>query len=367
MPDGSQEALPGSQHSFQVSSMLAILKGMESHQGMIEEMVVRSRATPHPITCIISDSFFPWTCSLATKLGIQRVLFWTSNGASLATAVELKSGKLKVSDLGDDEMTAGVPIARSEYFSTLAMQEPEHVKMFMERMNGLEDTICIVVNTFQELEGPSLEACASCETKVHYIGPVVPRGDHKGASSVSFYKEESSCIEWLDKQAPRSVLYVSFGSIASLAPQELEELAFGIEQSNQAFLWVLRDSNQSFLEGFLDRTCDRGLVVKWAPQIKVLGHVAVGAFLTHCGWNSVLESISMGVPMLCYPMMHDQRLNALLIARIWKLGIGLSKEGQNGLITREEIESGVLSVLSSEELHLNLSTWKGLAHGTLQQ
>eukprot|EP00250_Pteridium_aquilinum_P010692 c1956_g1_i1 orf=84-1496(-) len=374
MPHGSQEPLPGfTQHNSLLTSVVAICKGMEAHQDMIEEMVVTSRTTSHPITCMISDSTLSWTHTLTTKLGIQRVMFFCSNGIMLATMVEMKSGKLKTTDsknydIEDNEhMIAGIHIKQSDFLATLPKFEPKHFEFLTDRLNSLEGTTCIVVNTCKELEGSNLEVFSSLGTKVHYVGPILPLCNDTSNLIMKFYKEDSSCIEWLDKQAQSSVLYVAFGSLATLSPQELEELAFGIEASNQPYLWVSGENNQIFPDGFLDRTSDRGLVVKWAPQIQVLKHVAIGAFLTHCGWNSILESIHMGVPLLCYPMSNDQILNALLISSVWKLGISLLKGKEKGEISREEVQMGISIIFKSQELRAQSTTWKSIVESALQK
>lgn len=232
----------------------------------------------------------------------------------------------------------------------------------------MEDTICIAVNTFEELEAPSLEASASCQTNIRCVGPVLPQGNDEATLSASFYQEESTCISWLDQQAAGSVLYISFGSVAALGAQQLEELALGIEESKQPFLWVVRGNSKLFPEGFLDRIHDcGGLVIDWAPQIQVLGHVAIGGFLTHCGWNSTLESIHMGVPMLCYPLIADQHLNALLITEVWEIGIGVQKGKDDDVIRRGEVRKAVTALMHSHELRLKAASWKVAAHRALKQ
>ncbi|CDY70793.1 BnaAnng35060D, partial [Brassica napus] len=161
-------------------------------------------------------------------------------------------------------------------------------------------------------------------------------------------------LDWLNQQPDESVLYISFGSGGSLTAKLLTELAWGLEQSQQRFVWVVRppidgsscSATPEYLpEGFVTRTSDRGLVVpSWAPQAEVLAHRAVGGFLTHCGWNSTLEGVVNGVPMIAWPLFAEQNMNAALLSD--ELGIAVRAEEAN---TRSEIEAIVRKVMAEEE------------------
>ncbi|KAH7659759.1 UDP-glucuronosyl/UDP-glucosyltransferase protein [Dioscorea alata] len=142
------------------------------------------------------------------------------------------------------------------------------------------------------------------------------------------------------------VVYISFGTVIMPSPQELTEMAAGLEASGVPFLWSLKDMARKHLpEGFLDRVAGRGLVVPWAPQTQVLGHLAVGAFLTHCGWNSVLESISCGVPLICRPFFGDQCLNAKTVSCVWEIGVAF----ESRTMEKEDMVRVLNVVLKTEE------------------
>lgn len=158
--------------------------------------------------------------------------------------------------------------------------------------------------------------------------------------------DPSGCLRWLDRQRHGAVAYVSFGTVMPPPAVELGELAEGLEASGAPFLWSLKEKLRAHLPaGFLERTRGLGLVVGWAPQPQVLGHAAVGAFVTHCGWNSVVESIAGGVPMVCRPFLGDQRLNARTVSSLW--GVGVELEGRK--MTRGGVAGALGAVLSSEE------------------
>ncbi|KAH9288186.1 hypothetical protein KI387_032303, partial [Taxus chinensis] len=204
----------------------------------------------------------------------------------------------------------------------------------------------VVVNTFEELEGRDAAMALSANgCPALAIGPG------------SMWDEDESCLEWLDKQRPGSVLYVSFGNVAMKSQQQLEEVALGLEESGLPFLWVLRsdiaEGHTAVLpQGFEERTRDRAFIVSWAPQLKVLAHLSVGGFLTHSGWNSTLESISMGVPLLGWPYFGDQFLTCRFAKEIWKVGLDFKDVDvdEKRLVTREEVESAVTKLMQNEQL-----------------
>ncbi|GJY97457.1 UDP-glycosyltransferase 76H1-like protein [Tanacetum coccineum] len=183
-----------------------------------------------------------------------------------------------------------------------------------------------ICNTIEFLEPSALtEIHQQYHVPIFTIGPL-----HKiiPTPSTSFLEEDTSCIPWLDKQSPKSVIYVSLGSMATPDRLFLTQMARGLVNSNLPFLWVVRPGSVhgfkwiEFLpEGLVAEIKERGLIVEWAPQKEVLAHNSVGGFWSHCGWNSVLESVSEGVPMLCQPLSVDQLLNARYLSYEWKMGI----------------------------------------------
>ncbi|XVE59339.1 hypothetical protein DITRI_Ditri05aG0038200 [Diplodiscus trichospermus] len=205
--------------------------------------------------------------------------------------------------------------------------------------NGMKSSSAIIVNTMDFLEQAILP-----KIKEYYTAPIFTIGPfQKLAPNVcsSLLVEDDSCISWLNKQAPKSVIYVSFGSLASIDEQELIETAWGLANSKQPFLWVVRPGLvrgsgwiESLPNGFVESVGERGCIVKWAPQKQVLAHVAVGGFWSHCGWNSTIESICEGVPMLCKPFFGDQTLNTNYICHVWKVGLQLQNKLERGNIER---------------------------------
>ncbi|KAK2352836.1 hydroquinone glucosyltransferase [Trifolium repens] len=225
------------------------------------------------------------------------------------------------------------------------------------------------VNTFLEMEESTIKALqekyntVENNTEVYLVGPIIQSGLESTKP-----RKGSGCEKWLDKQKPNSVLFVCFGSGGNLSQEQLNELALGLELSSVKFLWVLREPSISsyvgaysiesdddgailkFLpHGFLERTKEQGLVVPfWAPQTQILSHASTGGFLTHCGWNSTLESIVFGVPMITWPLFGEQRMNSNLLTEGLKVGLKV-KFDDNGIADRNEIAKVIRALMLSEE------------------
>jgi UDP:flavonoid glycosyltransferase YjiC (YdhE family) len=189
----------------------------------------------------------------------------------------------------------------------------------------------------------------------------------------SLWKEDYDCLRWLDEQEDQSVLFVSFGSITVVSSKQFMELALGLEMSFAPILWVIRSDLMienkpiAFPDGYLERMHDRSCFVSWAPQKQVLIHRAVGGFLTHCGWNSTLESICAGVPILGWPYFADQRLNCRQCVDHWKVGFEIQVDESN-LATREEVCRKVKMLMKPSNLSVreNAQIWKGRAHRAIE-
>ncbi|XP_057444977.1 UDP-glycosyltransferase 72E1-like [Lotus japonicus] len=231
----------------------------------------------------------------------------------------------------------------------------------------------ILMNTWQDLEPAATNAIREFEILGKFTnGPVYPVGPLVRTVEVKPVHEENEVLRWLDKQPVESVIYVSFGSGGTMSEEQMRELALGLELSQQRFVWVVRppvegdasgaffgvasDGNETTLdylpEGFVKRTRGLGLVVPmWAPQAEILGHPATGGFVTHCGWNSVLESVLNGVPMVSWPLYAEQKMNACMLSE--ELGVAVrvkvTAEQEGGVVCKEQIANLVRRVMVGEE------------------
>ncbi|XP_052174422.1 zeatin O-glucosyltransferase-like [Diospyros lotus] len=224
-----------------------------------------------------------------------------------------------------------------------------------------------IYNTCRTIEGTYLDLKSNQDSnkKVWAIGPLNLAINNR--ESRKLIDSQHKCLEWLDKQAPRSVLYVSFGTTISLSNEQIKELALGLEESKQKFIWVLRDADKGDIfaadvegqsaqlpKGFEERINEVGMVVRdWAPQLEILEHVSTGGFLSHCGWNSCMESMSMEVPIAAWPMHSDQPKNAFLVTDVLKVGVAVrrwsTQLNKDELVSSSTIAKAVKSLMASKQ------------------
>lgn len=237
----------------------------------------------------------------------------------------------------------------------------------LESVNKALKMGSLILNTFDELECDVLDVLETKFDNVYTIGPLnllceqICDEELESLDS-SLWKEDNKCLDWLDKKQPRSVVYVNYGSLVIMTPAQLREFAWGLANSMYDFLWVIRPNlveggNEIISsDGFLDEIKNRGMILEWCPQEKVLRHPSIGGFLTHCGWNSTLESISEGVPMMCWPFFAEQQMNCLYICSEWGFGMEICSD-----VNRGEVEKLVKELMEGKkevEMREKVMEWK---------
>eukprot|EP01018_Ginkgo_biloba_P038459 Gb_30787 [translate_table: standard] len=339
-------------------------------ENLLHRFLYDASDTPPPPLCIVTDFLLGWTQTLAAKFGIPRInvecsppysknlleITWLSLPRNLQRTPlgrYVIPHQAKYTLLSRSQMPPQLPDADESH--------PEH--LFWQRISSLNRQSWMTVNnTFFELESIHVDQFQTRYAgPIRPIGPLLPRSVfHGGYLSTPNAQNAAAEMEWLDAQLPASVVYVSFGSENSVSASEIAELAMGLEASGKPFLWVLRlpwdvtirsDKNAlDFLpEGFCIRTRGRGRVVMgWTNQLAVLSHASVGVFISHCGWNSTLEAIANGIPLICWPLFAEQHFNAKFIVEDAKFGIDVVKDG-DGLVKREEIARVVTTMLSDDD------------------
>nr|ABR17103.1 unknown [Picea sitchensis] len=325
-----------------------------------------------PITFIVTDAFMSCTEQVATNMSVPRVIFWPLCAAASVSQCYanflVSEGfiPVNVSEAKNPEkliicLPGNIPpLKPTDLLSFYRAQDPSDIlfKAFLYESQKQSKGDYILVNTFEELEGKDAVTALSLNgSPALAIGPLFLSNFLEGRDSCSsLWEEEECCLTWLDMQQPGSVIYVSFGSIAVKSEQQLEQVALGLEGSGQPFLWVLRldiaEGQAAILpEGFEERTKKRALFVRWAPQAKVLAHASVGLFLTHSGWNSTLESMSMGVPVVGFPYFGDQFLNCRFAKEVWKIGLDFEDVDLDDqkVVMKEEVEGVLRRMMSTPE------------------
>ncbi|MQM13482.1 hypothetical protein Taro_046407 [Colocasia esculenta] len=318
----------------------------------------------HAPDCVISDGFYPWTVDVAAEFGIPRLVFHGSGAFALA-ALRASFRACRLHQLVSDDAEAfvlhGLPdrieMTRSQ-LPDLVVSPPDYLKdMGASNLKSYG----VVVNSFQELEpGYGDEVSGK---KTWSIGPLSLCNRDAADRAVRGERASGECTErclrWLDTQAAASVLYVCFGSLCRFTRDQLREIALGLEFSGHPFLWVFRDidgAEEALPEGFEERNRGRGLVLRgWAPQLLILGHQAVGGFMTHCGWNSTLEAITSGVPMVAWPLFAEQFFNEKFVVQVLRVGVAVgatvcsTEEEERALVGKEMVEAAVARVMGGGE------------------
>ncbi|KAI9078687.1 hypothetical protein K1719_039367 [Acacia pycnantha] len=358
--------------SLQVQLQLAVSRSIPLVREALSSLVSSTN-----LVAVVVDPFANEVIELAKELNVLSYIYFPSSAMLLSLC--LYSSKLddkvdsncEFRDLpGFIEIPGCLPVRGIDLPDNLQDRRDVAYKQFLQRCKRYRLADGFFVNSFVEMEdGPiktMQEEARSFQreeaTIVYPVGPIIQTG-------LTNREIESDCLKWLDLQPPNSVLFISFGSGGSLSEDQINDLALGLEMSNVRFLWVNvkapnnkasasyltkpeNDQLDSFLpKGFQERTRERGLVMaSWAPQVEVLGHEATGAFLTHCGWNSVLESIVNGVPLIAWPLFAEQRTNAVMLVDGLKVAVRLwSSENGLAVVEREGITKVIKSVMEGEE------------------
>ncbi|GJM84397.1 hypothetical protein PR202_ga00061 [Eleusine coracana subsp. coracana] len=317
-------------------------------------------ARGRPVRAVVYDALLLWVPRVARQQGVQCAAFFTQACAVNVAYAHAWAGKLRipVADALPDELP-GLPVGLVPLDLPTDLTErawhPVYRDLMLKQCRGLEMADHVLVNSFHELQAEEAEYMAS-RWGAKTVGPTVPSAylDNRitDDKSYGFHLHTPMTVEtmaWLDQRPARSVVYVSFGSLVMLSADQMAEVAEGLYDSGKAFLWVVRASETSKVpQGFADKACGRVLIVTWCPQLDVLAHPAIGCFVTHCGWNSTMEGLTAGVPIVAMPQWGDQPMNAKYIEDIWRVGLRVQPDRQ-GMVWRQEIERCVKKVMMKGE------------------
>ncbi|KFK37203.1 hypothetical protein AALP_AA4G227600 [Arabis alpina] len=341
----------------------------------IADIIRKHQKSDNPITCIVYDAFIPWALDVAREFGLVAAPFFTQscavNYVYYLSYINNGTLKLPLEDLPFLELQ-DLPS-----FFSVSGSYPAYFEMVLQQFPNFGNADFVLVNTFQELELYEKELLSKV-CPVLTIGPSVPsmyldqriKSDTDYDMNLFDSKDDAFCIDWLDTRPQGSVVYVAFGSMAKLSSVQFAELAFAL--SNFSFMWVVRSSEEAKLPlGFFETVDkDNSLVLQWSPQLEVLSNKAIGCFLTHCGWNSTMEALTFGVPMVAMPQWTDQPTNAKYIQDVWKAGVRVKIDEESGIVKREDIEFSIKEVMEGEkskEMKKNATKWRDLAVKSLSE
>ncbi|GFP85550.1 UDP-glycosyltransferase 73c4 [Phtheirospermum japonicum] len=318
---------------------------------MLEDQVeqILQNLNPSP-SCLISDLLYPWTANVAAKFGIPRLMFYGTSCFYLL-CLHMLGISMGFKDIAASEteyfvvpdFPDRIEITKAQIKGTPSEVSPEWAKLGIQLEEAYTQSFGMVINTFEELEPEYIREYGKKKgKKVWCVGPVslcnedeLDKAERGEKASIGEYE----CLKWLDLQISSSVIYVCLGTLSSVATSQLIELGLGLEASNCPFIWVIRNASDEFKKWLLEEKFEldearfeemiskRGLLIYgWAPQVLILSHPSVGGFLTHCGWNSTLEGITAGLPMMTWPVFAEQFCNEKFIVNVIKTGIRVGVE-----------------------------------------
>nr|UHB15555.1 UDP-glycosyltransferase [Paris polyphylla] len=304
------------------------------------------RELPRKPSVILADLYHPWAREVAADLGVPLLLYYVFPCFTILVYRSLRQHGIYDDGAADASRMFPVPDA-PEYMVSRAQapgtfDRPGWEWLREEAIAAESAAAGVIFHSFDQLEPNFLPKFQEIMggLKTWAIGPLSL--SHKNVLAERGSANEvaaDSCLTWLDANAPASVIYVCFGTNTYWTPQQIIEVGSGIESSGHPFIWVLKKREltpevEEFLSGeFEERVQDRGLLIRgWAPQAAILTHKSIGGFMTHGGWNSSIEGVAAGVPMLTWPHFEDQFLHQMIIVQVLGMGIGVGVRAQEDYI-----------------------------------
>ncbi|XP_030492858.2 UDP-glycosyltransferase 73C4 [Cannabis sativa] len=371
----AQSGLPQGSESTDTLPSLSLFKNFMSAVSLLQQPLEQlfQQLNPTP-TCIIADKNIIWAAQTAQKFRIPKISFDGLSCFASSCAHHLHVSKIHETIESESEpfIIPGLPdrveLMKCQLSGAFNPRSEQFLKATCKRvMEAEEGAYGVLVNSFEELEGEYVREYKKNVKgrKVWCVGPVslcnenyLDKAERGNKASI----DNEDCLKWLDLQAPSSVVYACLGSMNRLLPPQLAELGLGLEASKSPFVWVIRkayksDEFEDWLkkDGLEERTKGRGLFIRgWAPQVLILAHKAIGAFLTHCGWNSTLEGICAGVPLVTWPLFAEQFYNEKFIVQVKKIGVRVGaevvvpigdEEKYGVLVKRDHVKEGIEMVM----------------------
>ncbi|KAK3411737.1 hypothetical protein EUGRSUZ_I00497 [Eucalyptus grandis] len=320
--------------------------------------------------CLVSDMLLPWTTEIAAKWGIPRLVFHGTSAFSIASmeCVRLYEPQKRVSCDSEPFVIPNFPgeitMSRMQ-LPDVYREETEVTKLLNVMMESEKRSFGVIMNSFYELEPAYADHYRTfLGRQSWFVGPLSlcnKESEDKAHRGNQASIDQHECLKWLDSRQPNSVIYICFGSMANFNVPQLHEIAVGLEASGQQFIWVVKkdpnveEGKEEWLpDGYESRIQNKGLIIRgWAPQVLILDHEAIGGFVTHCGWNSTLEAITAGVPMVAWPVEAEQFFNEKFVTQVLKVGVSIGVKQwvkQFGdSMKSERVEDAVKRVLVGEE------------------
>lgn len=347
---------------------VAAVELIESCKPQVREAVLGMNMTRR-VAGVIVDMFSHCMIDVAHEFQLPSFMFFTSSAGFLGLVLQVQTLKndynQEISDYKDSEAEILVPSFQNPVpAKVLPTTMLEHPELLLELSRNIRKCKGIIVNTFLELEPYAIKSLSDQDRKIPRIHPTGPIINHS-------YSPDDGIMSWLDNQPTASVIFLCFGSLGSFNKEQVMEIAVALENCGYRFLWSLRrppakgeinapdsyaDPEEVLPKGFLDRTSSKGKVVGWVPQVAILAHPAVGGFVSHCGWNSILEATWFGVPVAAWPMHAEQQVNAFEMITELEIAVEIKMDYRHDvnneskiIVSSEEIEKGIKNLMMMDE------------------
>ncbi|KAL1212216.1 UDP-glycosyltransferase 84B1 [Cardamine amara subsp. amara] len=306
---------------------------------------------------IISVPFTPWVPAVASAHNIPCAILWIQACGAYSVYYRYYMKTNSFPDLEDLNQTVELPaLPLLEVRDLPSFLLPSGGSHFNTLMADFADCLryvkWVLVNSFYELESEIIESMADLKPIIP-VGPLVSpfllgadHDDTLDGGNLDMWKSEGDCMEWLDKQARSSVVYISFGSMLESSENQVKTIATALKNKGVSFLWVIRPKEKAENVDVLQEMVKegQGVVIEWGPQERILSHVAISCFVTHCGWNSTMETVVAGVPVVAYPSWTDQPIDARLLVDVFGVGVRMRNDAVEGELKVEEVERCIEAV-----------------------
>jgi len=343
----------------------------------LHQIIKKHAHEDRPVSCLINNPFDPWVCDVATELGIPNAIHWVQSCAVFSAYYHYYHNLASFPSETEPKIDVQLPcmplLKYDEVPDFLHPSSPFQVlgRLILGQFKNLSKPFCILMDTFQQLE-PEIINYMSKLCMIKPVGPLFINPKAPTTSIRGDFLKADDCIEWLNSKPPASVVYISFGSSANIGQAQADELAYGLFNSGTSFLWVMKPPQKDapfklhvLPDGFMEKVGNKGKVIQWSPQEQVLAHPSVACFITHCGWNSSMEALTLGVPVVAFPHWGDQVTNAKFLVDVFGVGLRLSRGlAENRLILRDEVEKCLLDAMvgpKAVEMKHNALKWKRAA------
>ncbi|GMN39203.1 hypothetical protein TIFTF001_008436 [Ficus carica] len=336
-----------------------VVRNFLSLPAHVDELVGDLVESDPSVSCLIADTCYTWASEIAQKYKLVNISFWTQPALvfNIYHHMDLiiTNGHYPPQDnrKGTIDYIPGVRAIEPKDLPSYLQETNTVAHQFLDKaFKEVKNADFILCNTIEELESNSMSTLQEKNQPIYAIGPLIDFSNEFTKRNIvpTSMRTELNCTQWLNTKPHGSVLYVSFGSSIPSKVSDIEEIAHGLVLSGVNFVWVLRRDAVSFEEPYVlpieiqDEIKDKGLVLTWTNQIEVLSHPSIGGFLTHCGWNSVLESLwCSGVPLLCFPLRGDQITNRKIVVDDWRIGLNLCDRKP---LTRSEVAEKITRLMS---------------------